>query len=87
MYVTHELAALATSPSGEVQVIVTSCCPGFCVLVLGRQYDGWIEMKGLWVVLGLLARSREAGSLTLVSATVLGPEAQGKWWKSDEVTP
>lgn len=76
MYMTHELAALATSLSGEVQVIVTSCCPGFGASDLGRQYDGWIERN----VLSLLARGTEAGSRTLVSATVLGPEAQGKWW-------
>lgn len=84
MYVTHELAALATSPGGEVQVIMTSCCPGFCTSDLGRQYDSWIERNGLWLFHSLFARSTEAGSRTLVSATALGPEAHGKWWKNDE---
>ena len=83
MYITKELAALATSPGGEVEVLVTSCCPGFCTSDLGRQYHSWIEIWGLWLVHGLLARSTEQGSRTLVSATVLGPEAHGKWWKND----
>ncbi len=83
LYVTHALAALATSPSGEIEVVVTSCCPGFCTSDLGRQYDSWIERNGLWLFHGLFARSTEAGSRTLVSATALGPEAHGKWWKDD----
>jgi len=84
IYVTQELAALATSPGGEVQVIMTSCCPGFCTSDLGRQYDSWIERNGLWLFQSLFARSTEAGSRTLVSATALGPEGHGKWWRNDE---
>ncbi len=83
MYVTKELAALATAPAGEVQVIVTSCCPGFCTSELGRQFDSSFEKVGMWLVHSLLARTTEAGSRTLVSATVLGPEAQGTYWKND----
>ena len=84
MYVANELAALAMSPSGEVQVVVTSCCPGFCTSDLGRQYNGWMERNALWLFHGVFARSTEAGARTLVSATVLGPEAHGRWWKNDE---
>lgn len=85
MYVTNELAALATSPTGAPEVIVTSCCPGFCTSDLGRQYDSWIERIASWLFYSIFARSTEEGSRTLVRATALGPEAHGKWWKDYEL--
>ncbi|KAI9879417.1 MAG: hypothetical protein M1830_008548 [Pleopsidium flavum] len=84
MYITKELASLASSPNGEIQVIVTSLCPGFCASDLGRQYNSWAETIGMWLVHSIFARTTEEGSRTLVSATTLGPEGHGKWWKNDE---
>ena len=85
MYAVKELAALATTSGGEPQVIVTSCCPGACVTNLGRQYNRWYERLAIWLFAPIFARSIEEGSRTLVSAAELGPEAQGGFWKNDEL--
>ncbi len=77
LYAANSLASLAMSPSGEPEVIVTSCCPGFCVSELGRQYNSWFEGWAKWAFYGLFARSTEDGSRTLVGASTLGEEAQG----------
>lgn len=77
MYAVQSLTSLATSASGEPQIIVTSCCPGFCVSELARQYNGWLEGWAKWAFYGLFARSTEDGSRTLVGASTLGEEAQG----------
>ena len=83
-YVVQELAMLATEENGEVSIVVNSLCPGFCQSDLGRQFDGFWEKVAMWVFMGIFARSTEAGSRTLVSATTRGIEAQGKFWKNDE---
>lgn len=85
MYAVKSLASVATSSSGEPQVIVTSCCPGFCASELGRQYNGWFEAWARWAFYGIFARSAEDGSRTLVGATSLGEEAQGGYLKDGEV--
>ena len=86
MYAVQSLASLATLPSGEPQVIVTSCCPGFCVSELGRQYNSWVEVWAKWVFYGLFARSTEVGSQTLVGASTLGAEAHGRYLKNGQLT-
>jgi len=84
IYITKELASLASSPNGEIQVIVTSLCPGFCTSDLGRHYNSWVERIGMWLIHSMFARTTEEGSRTLVTATTLGLEGHGKWWKNDE---
>lgn len=85
MYAVKSLASLATSPSGEPQIIVTSCCPGFCVSELGRQYSSWFEGWAKWAFYGLFARSTEDGARTLVGASTLGVEAQGGYLTNGEL--
>lgn len=87
MYAVKSLASLATSLSGEPQIIVTSCCPGLCVSELGRQYNGWFEGWAKWAFYGLFARSTEDGSRTLVNASTLGEEAQGAYLKDGQLRP
>lgn len=87
MYAVKSLASLATSPSGEPQIIVTSCCPGLCVSDLGRQYNSWFEGWVQWAFYGLFARSTEDGSRTLVDASTLGEEAHGGYLKNGELRP
>lgn len=87
MYAVKSLASLATSSSGEPQIIVTSCCPGLCVSELGRQYNGWFEGWAQWAFYGLFARSTEDGSRTLVNASTLGVEAQGAYLKNGQLRP
>lgn len=85
MCASKSLASLATSPSGETQVIVTSCCPGFCIPELGRQYNSWFECWAKWAFYGLFARSTEDGSRTFVSASTLGEETQGGYLENGEL--
>ncbi|MCJ1301241.1 hypothetical protein MMC08_004040 [Hypocenomyce scalaris] len=86
MYVVKELATLATDNQGRPEVLVTACCPGFCVSDLGRAYTAsWVAKIAISGVHALLARSTEEGSRTLVSAAGLGVEAQGGYWKNDEL--
>ena len=87
MYAVKSLTSLATSPSGEPQVIVTSCCPGLCVSELGRQYNGWFEGWAKWAFYGLFARSTEDGSRALVDASTLGEKAQGAYLKNGQLRP
>lgn len=83
MYVTKELASLMTSENGQVKVLVTACCPGFCYSDLGRGFTGWGAKLAIWVFYAIFAKSSEQGSRTLVTAADLGPEAQGRYWKND----
>jgi NAD(P)-dependent dehydrogenase (short-subunit alcohol dehydrogenase family) len=83
-WVTKELAAIMTEPSGKVPVIVNSLCPGFCKSDLARSYTGsWINWIGAKIFYGLFARTSEEGSRTLVSGTTQGVESHAKFWKND----
>ena len=83
-YIVQELATLAIMENGEVEVVVDSVCSGACKSDLGRQFDGFWEKIMVWIFMAIFARSTEAGSRTLVSATAKGVEAQGRCWKDDE---
>ncbi len=85
MYVFRALSALATSQNGEPQVLVTACCPGFCVSDLARPYDAWYERIFIWLFYKTFGRSQEEGSRTLVSAAGLGLEGHGGYWKDDHI--
>lgn len=85
MCVLRALSALATSQNGEPQVLVTACCPGFCVSDLARPYDAWYERIFVWLFYKIFGRSQEEGSRTLVSAAGLGLEGHGGYWKDDHV--
>lgn len=86
-YAVREIAKLATTDAGKVAVSVTSCCPGFCTSNIGRDYGEWYIQWALWVFEALCARSSEEGSRTMVSASLLGEEAQGKFWTHDKLAP
>ena len=87
MYVVREIAAITTSKGGEVDICVTACCPGLCKSDLGRDYAEWYLQWGLWLFEAVFARSGEQGARTLVSASLLGEDAQGKFWKDDVFKP
>ena len=87
MFVVRELAALSTTPGGEPEVLVTSCCPGACVTDLGRQYNRWYERLAMLLLAPIITKTVEEGSRTLVSATALGSESQGAYWKNDQLLP
>ncbi|KAI9655880.1 MAG: hypothetical protein M1829_000483 [Trizodia sp. TS-e1964] len=78
------VARRAVGESGEVDVVVTVVCPGFCVSALGRNYGLGVRalLAGIYF---LMARSTEEGGRALVSAAGLGTEAHGRWWWDDKL--
>ncbi|KAI0444125.1 short-chain dehydrogenase/reductase [Xylaria telfairii] len=71
-----------TSPS----VIVNAVCPGLCKTDLGRNFGLGAKIAG-FVFFAAFARSAEQGSRSLVSATALGAESQGRLWHHDVLYP
>ncbi|GAB1311266.1 Retinol dehydrogenase 14 [Madurella fahalii] len=71
--------------SGD-RVVVNASCPGMCKTNMGRNHplSQRIFMAVFYLFLG---RSAEQGSRTLVSATGLGRESQGKFWTNDKYLP
>jgi NAD(P)-dependent dehydrogenase (short-subunit alcohol dehydrogenase family) len=83
-----QLASLSNNEAGELQVIVTSVCPGLCRSDLGRGYMGSILVRlVMMVVFRIFFRTTEAGARTLVSGTMLREKAHGIFWQHDEVKP
>jgi NAD(P)-dependent dehydrogenase (short-subunit alcohol dehydrogenase family) len=82
-WMTKEMAAMVTAPSGDVPVIINSLCPGLCRSELGRSWNSWTEWMAIKIFFGLFSRSSEQGSRTLVTGTTQGVEVHGKWWKDD----
>ncbi|KAM5445007.1 hypothetical protein MferCBS31731_000466 [Microsporum ferrugineum] len=83
-YTTKSIANLTRCDDGSVEVIVNSACPGYCRSRLGREYDTWHERMFVTIFERIFGRTSEQGSRTLVSATLLGEESHGKWWRSDQ---
>ncbi|OAL71975.1 short-chain dehydrogenase/reductase [Trichophyton violaceum] len=83
-YTAKSIAGLTRCDDGSLGVIVNSACPGFCRSRLGREYDAWHERMFVAVFELIFGRTSEQGSRTLVSATMLGEESHGKWWRSDQ---
>ncbi|EFR03981.1 hypothetical protein MGYG_06984 [Nannizzia gypsea CBS 118893] len=83
-YTAKSIANLARCDDGSLEVIVNSACPGYCRSHLGREYDAWHERMFVAVFELIFGRTSEQGSRTLVSATILGEESHGKWWRSDK---
>ncbi|KAL9115235.1 MAG: hypothetical protein Q9227_001029 [Pyrenula ochraceoflavens] len=75
------------SPDGKVNVIINSSCPGFCQSDLARNVTGGSAILSTvaWIVYGIVARTTEQGSRTLVSSTTQGVESHGKFWFNDHV--
>ncbi|KAK7957075.1 NAD(P)-binding protein [Apiospora aurea] len=64
-------------------VIINACCPGMCRTNMQRDFP---LVKRLMAKVSLLplSRSAEEGSRSLISATGLGPESNGKLWRGDD---
>ncbi|PGH33526.1 hypothetical protein GX50_03683 [[Emmonsia] crescens] len=80
MWVTTHIAA----KTSVEQVIVSASCPGMCKSNL--SHDLGLVLRGLdGFARSILARTTEQGSRTLVSGTLLGPDAHGGFWTHDKV--
>ncbi|KFY71310.1 hypothetical protein V499_08474 [Pseudogymnoascus sp. VKM F-103] len=87
MYVARSLAALATQPSGEIDVIVSTVCPGACKSELAREFaTGFVASAGVRVYGAIFSKSSEEGARVYVSAAALGPECHGGWYKITALT-
>ncbi|KAI3390648.1 hypothetical protein diail_8991 [Diaporthe ilicicola] len=67
-------------------IIVNATCPSGCKTNMGRNFPGFVK-----AILALqhfvCGRTAEQGARTLVGATALGPESQGKLWRNDKLHP
>ncbi|PGG95573.1 hypothetical protein GX51_08218 [Blastomyces parvus] len=80
MWVTTHIAAKVSVE----QVIVSACCPGMCQSNL--SHDLGFVLRGVdGFFRSILARTTEQGSRTLVSGTLLGPDAHGGFWTHDRI--
>lgn len=86
MAVMKQVAKATLKPDGRSEIIVNACCPFWCRTNLGRNFPLPLRfiMGG---VQRFTARSAEEGSRTLVGATALGPESQGRFWHHDILHP
>ena len=80
------IAKATTKPDGTPEVVVNACCPFMCRTDLGRNFP--LPLKAFMAGFQYFtARSAEEGSRTLVGATALGPESQGRFWHHDILHP
>jgi NAD(P)-dependent dehydrogenase (short-subunit alcohol dehydrogenase family) len=71
---------------GKPEVYVWAVCPGFVRTELARNAPGYLVSFLLPLVYYFSgARTPEQGSRTFISATALGPEAQGRFYQDDRV--
>jgi hypothetical protein len=70
-------------PSGQQQdPVIVVACPGLCRTNMGRDFSALVRFANNSVQ-KFLARTAEKGSRELVSGTLLGAEAHGKFWSND----
>ncbi|KFX99393.1 hypothetical protein V490_01807, partial [Pseudogymnoascus sp. VKM F-3557] len=87
MYVAQSVATLATQPSGEIDVIVSTVCPGACKSELARDFkDGYVAAAGVRVYEAIFSKPTEEGARVYVSAAALGVEGHRGWYKITALT-
>lgn len=88
MYIMRSVAALATRPNGEMDVIVSATCPGACRSDLTRNFKGAgiPTAVGLKIFDLLFNKTTEEGARVYISAAALGPEGHGGWYKTAALT-
>jgi NAD(P)-dependent dehydrogenase (short-subunit alcohol dehydrogenase family) len=71
---------------GSDRIVINASCPGMCKTNMGRDHPVVEQFfKAIFYI--FFGRSAEQGSRTLVSATGLGLESQGKFWTNDKYLP
>lgn len=88
MYVMQSIATLVTRPNGEINVIVSSTCPGACRSDLTCHFNG----SGVATAIGLkifdllFNKTTEEGARVYASAAALGYDGHGGWYKTTALT-
>jgi NAD(P)-dependent dehydrogenase (short-subunit alcohol dehydrogenase family) len=80
IFIVREMAALR--PSESYPVTINTVNPGLCASELNRE--GVLMVR---IIMGLLARTTEAGSRTLVAGASGGPETHGQYMDMCKVAP
>jgi len=86
MYVMRGLSSeYSTNEKGEKDVYFNASCPGYCRTELGREFPWYLNgiTRAVQVWYG---RSAEEGARSLVSATRVGRQGEGKFWSNDSFT-
>jgi NAD(P)-dependent dehydrogenase (short-subunit alcohol dehydrogenase family) len=88
MYVARSVATLATQPTGEIDIIVSSVCPGACRSELARHFkeSGLATAVGLSIYDALFSKTAEVGARSYISAAASGPESHGGWYRTTALT-
>ncbi|KUI74428.1 hypothetical protein VM1G_10047 [Cytospora mali] len=66
------------------KIIINASCPSGCKTNMGQNFPKFVKPI-LAVQHFICGRSAEQGARTLVGATALGPESQGKLWRNDKL--
>lgn len=74
----RHIAEHTKGPDGNIQVIVSSVCPGLCSSSLGRCFDRSYEVYLGAAFFAIFAHPPEVGARTLVSAAGHGIESHGR---------
>jgi retinol dehydrogenase 12 len=80
-----QLAARASRPGHEEQVIVNCVNPGWCASEIARNKPSPAFMQNL--MFALIGRTTEQGSRTLVHGIFAGPESNGQYLSECRVLP
>ncbi|KAK3394198.1 hypothetical protein B0H63DRAFT_444378 [Podospora didyma] len=84
------MLAIAQASSGSAsagpEIIVNAVCPDMTKTDLGRKF-GLGARLSMSIFHTIFARTAEQGARSLVSATALGPESNGRFWHHDILHP
>lgn len=64
------------------KIVINGSCPSGCKTNMGRNFPGFVKPI-LAVQHFFCGRTAEQGARTLVGATALGPDSNGKLWRND----
>lgn len=79
------MRTMAEKEGSDPAVIIAAVCPGMVKTGLGRDFTTTPMKKLLGEIFGLLQRTPEVGSRSLVSVTTLGKKIHGQLWQHDEI--
>ncbi|KAF4455278.1 NAD-P-binding [Fusarium albosuccineum] len=85
IYAARQIAKLATTPSGECDIVVNYICPGACKSDLARDWRSLPQRILLYLIQSVICKTTEEGSRTLVYASGLGEESHGQWIHNNRI--
>ncbi|KAH7320719.1 hypothetical protein B0I35DRAFT_450444 [Stachybotrys elegans] len=83
-YVVQGLVNIVKQQGLEDRVVVNASCPGLCKTNMASKLPLAARMV-MNIIYFIFGRSAEQGSRTIVGATALGPESNGRLWTNDQL--